>query len=165
MVRVWPATVAKRSEAAECGVEHSTHQQRQSPACKLIVQTEPYVTAVVRSRLKCPTGLQSTQRSIRRLDKNASVGTIERNAADEGFTTDAARNRHVRHQNLGPGAPGTRANGMFEAEWHELGIAFDVGNELEHIGRGMPDMPLGRELRHYRCKVRSAFSRAKSSSA
>jgi hypothetical protein len=24
-------------EAAECGIEHGTHQQRQRPACKLIV--------------------------------------------------------------------------------------------------------------------------------
>src|SRR5262245_62858225 len=75
-------------EAAECGIEHRTHQQRQSPACKLIVQMEPDVAATIRSRLKCPSGLQSTQRSIRRLDQNASVDAIERNTACERFTID-----------------------------------------------------------------------------
>ena len=82
-------------EAAERGIEYSTHQQRQGSACKLIMQMEPDVAAAVRSRLKCPSGSQLTQRSIRRFDQNASAGAIERNTACEGFTIDPARDRHV----------------------------------------------------------------------
>jgi len=128
-------------EAAERGIEYSTHQQRQGSACKLIMQMEPDIAAAVRSRLKCPSGSQLTQRSIRRFDQNASVGAIERNTACEGFTIDPARDRHVGHQDLGLGARFTGQNGMSQAERHEFMIAFDVGHQVEHLTWAVMDVP------------------------
>src|SRR6516164_3861080 len=136
-------------EAAECSVEHGIHQQRQSPACKLIVQMEPDVAAAVRSRLKCPSGSQLAQRSIRRLDENASVGAIERNTACEGFTINPARDRHVGHQELGLSARFTGQNRMSDAERHEFMIAFDVGHEIEHLICPVTDAPHLPKNRHF----------------
>src|SRR5262245_20734027 len=136
-------------EAAECGIEHSTHQQRQSPACKLIMQMESDVAAVVGSRLKCPSGSQLTQRSIRRFDQNASVGAIERNAACKGITIDPARDRHVGDQDLGLSARFTGPNGMSLAERHEIRIAFNVGHEVEHLVRAVMDPAHRPKNRHF----------------
>src|SRR5262245_1021967 len=84
-------------ETPECDIEDGTHQQCQSPAYEFIVYMEPNVAAAIRLRLKCPSGSQSTQRSIRRLDQNEAVRAIERNMALEGFTIDPAGDRHVGH--------------------------------------------------------------------
>src|SRR6516164_9649463 len=113
------------------------------------MQMEPYVAAVVRSRLKCPSGLQSTQRSIRRLDQNAPVGAVERNAACEGFTINPARDRHVGHQDLGLSTRFTRQNGMSDAERHEFMIAFDVGHQIEHLICAVMDAPHRTKNRHF----------------
>ena len=34
------------------------------------------------------------------------------------------------------------------AQRHELRILLDVGDQIEHVGGGVADAPLGRELRH-----------------
>jgi hypothetical protein len=136
-------------ESAECDIEYRTHQQRQSPACKLILQIEPNVAAAVRARLKCPSGSQSTQRSIRRLDQNASVGAIERNTAYEGFTIDPACDRHVGHQCLNPSVCFTGPNGMSLAERHEFRVAFNVGHEVEHLVSAVIDAPHRPKNRHF----------------
>jgi hypothetical protein len=136
-------------EAAECDIEHRTHQQRQSPACKLIVQIEPDVAAAVRARLKCPSGSQLTQRSIRRPDQNASISAIERNTAYEGFTIDPACDRHVGHQYLNPSVRFPGPNGMSLAERHEFRIAFNVGHEVEHLVCAVMDPPHRPKNRHF----------------
>jgi hypothetical protein len=136
-------------ETAECDIEYRPHQQRQSPACKLILQIEPNVAAAVRARLKCPSGSQATQRSIRRLDQNASIGAVERNTACEGFTIDPACDRHVGHQDLGLSARFTGQNGMSQAERHEFMIAFDVGHQVEHFFCAVMDVPHRPKNRHF----------------
>src|SRR6516162_3178292 len=113
------------------------------------MQMEPYVAAVVRSRVKCPSGSQLTQWSIRRLDQNASIGAIERNAACEGITIDPACDRHVGHQDLGLSARFTGQNGMSQAERHEFMIAFDVGHEVEHLACAVMDVPHRPKNRHF----------------
>jgi hypothetical protein len=136
-------------ESAECDIEYRTHQQRQSPACKLILQIEPNVAAAVRARLKCPSGSQSTQRSIRRPDQNASIGAVERNTAYEGFTIDPACDRHVGHQCLNPSVCFTGPNGMSLAERHEFRVAFNVGHEVEHLVSAVIDAPHRPKNRHF----------------
>ena len=52
------------------------------------------------------------------------------------------------------------------AERNEFRIAFDVGDEIEHVGGGVPHATFGRELRHdQRSAARAALSLAKSSPA
>jgi hypothetical protein len=150
-----PATVNAVGTALECfhetaerDVEYGTHQQGQSPACKFIAQIEPYVAAAARPRLKSPPGSQLPQWPIGRLDQDASVGTIERNTADERFTPDAARD-HVGYQDLGISARFAGPNGMSEAERDEFRIAFDVGYEIEHFIHAVVDAPLRLKNRHF----------------
>jgi len=51
--------------------------------------------------------MQFAQWPIRRIDQNASVGAIERNTTQEGFTPDAACDHHVGDQDLSLAAPFT----------------------------------------------------------
>src|ERR1700746_1110879 len=116
--------------------------------------------------MESPAVVHFPEWSFEIFDQNFKPGPIERHAAREGFVDKLVGNSHVGDDGLS--AVRFRralAHVKRPTQGNEFRITFNVGNKLEHVGRGMLDMPLGRELRHYRCKARSALRRAKSSPA
>src|SRR5215467_4122474 len=116
--------------------------------------------------MKSPAIVHFSKRPFKIFDQYFKPCTIKRDAACECLIDQFIGNRHVGDDNL-PTIRFSRPLAYLKrtAQWDEFGIVLDLGNKLEHVGRGMSGMPLGRELRHYRCDARAALSRAKSSPA
>ncbi|HEY2401674.1 MAG TPA: hypothetical protein VGI23_15090 [Steroidobacteraceae bacterium] len=98
--------------------------------------------------MKSPFGTQPTQRSIRRFDQNASVGAIKRHTASEGFAKQGVCDRHLGRQDLGLDACFTGSYDIPQAERHELGVALDVGYQVEHFIGAVINPLLRLESRH-----------------
>src|SRR4051812_24933615 len=76
---------------------------------------------------------------------------IQGYAAGERLAHQLVRDRHVSDEHFDAfsrwNAP---AHLQGAAERHEFRIALDIGDELKHLGGGVPDPARGGELRHHR---------------
>src|SRR5258705_291309 len=104
-----------------------------------------------------PAVLQVAERPLEILHEQLQVRPVERDSAGEGLVHELVRDRHVGDQNLDPFRLGDApAHLERAAERHELGIVLDVGDQVEHVGSGVPHPTRGGELRHASAGARAA---------
>src|SRR6187551_2186150 len=146
-------------EAAERHLEHGAHQQSECPALEFVGDEKIHVAQALCDRMERPAVLHAAEGSFEIFDQDLQIGTIERYAAGESFAHKLVGHRHVRNDDLDSlrflDAP---AHSEVATQWHEFGIAFDIGDQIEHVGCGMADAaPLGK-LWHQACPSRDSGS-------
>ena len=78
-----------------------------------------------------------------------SFGPVERDAAGEGLAHQLVGDRHVGDDDLDAFRLLDPPPDLeLAAQRHEFGIALDVGDEIEHLGGGVPNAALVGKLRH-----------------
>jgi hypothetical protein len=135
-------------DAAERRVEHRAHQQCKTPAGKLVGKRESDLAAPGIAGQKIPTAVQSPHQTIRRGDQDAPVRPVQGDAATEGFTEYQVRDRHVGRQGHDIAARLARPDDLPLAEGNEFRIAFDVGDEIEHLIGAVRDQSVDQKIRH-----------------
>src|SRR5262249_29746473 len=124
----------------------------------------------VANGLEAPTVLQPAERTAEIVDDDLQFVAIERDQRGERLVDQLVGNSHLAHDRR----PAARVLAALldphrAAERHELRILVHVGDEIEHVGGGVPHAALGGELRHAsghdHARARAALSRAKSAPA
>jgi hypothetical protein len=135
-------------QPAKCRIKYASHQQRKRPACKLVTQIKSDLTAVRGAGLKGPFDTQSTQWTVARFDKNATIDTVKRNAGSEGLTKNRVGDRHLGHHDLARSLCLASTDDIAQAERYELRVALHVRHEIEHLVYAVVNLPLRLENRH-----------------
>jgi len=101
------------------------------------------------------------ERTLQIFDQDFQIGAVERDAAGEGFADQLERHRHVGDHGFGAvWILQALTDSQRLAHRHELRIALDIGDEIEHLRRAVLDPALAGELRHREISASSRESRA-----
>src|SRR6516164_7067580 len=139
----------RRGKAAESDIEHGSHEETERAAAKFISNEEFHDAGLGAGRMKDPSILEPAEGSIEVFNKDVQAGPIERYAAGERLMHEFVGNRHVGNKDFNAFRPGDSFSYLERlAKRHELRIALDICNEVEHFGSRMTHPALGRELRH-----------------
>ena len=143
------AALEGRGKAPKCGVENAAHEQAKGAAAELVDDEKFYIASALAGGAEAPAIVHALERAFEIFDQDFALRPVERDAAGEGFAHEFIGNRHVGDDDLPALAVCcSPAHGERAAQRHELRIAFDVGDKVEHVGCRMLDPPRGRKLRH-----------------
>jgi hypothetical protein len=138
-----------RGKAPEGGVEDAPHQEAERTVAEFVGEKKLNIAGRGAGRPKGPAVIHPPKRAFEIFDKDRQLGAIERDAAGEGLADKLVRNRHVGDDHLpAPTLLSALAHHQRFAQRHEFRIALYVGDEVEHVGRGVLHSPVGGELRH-----------------
>ena len=136
-------------KALECGVEHRPHQHRQHPASEFVGQEKSDVTVGFGFRLEHPAVFQVAERALEILDHDLQIRPVQRYPAGKGFTYQLERHGHVGDHDLGTVfLRGALTDLQRLAQRHEFRITLDIGDQIEHLRRGMANPALAGKARH-----------------